>query len=339
MNSTVKRGAIVARQAGTAHAFFPIIELARKLNIDIQIQAFPPAHRAFVDGSQRAKKMLSADSVIDALKNQQLDFVLTGTSLQVEDDEKIWKWTRDHKIKTVAFVDQWVHSVDRFKGVSAYPDIIAVIDDGVAQEISSLVGERARVVVTGTPLLDESMRPTPFAEDKHGTLWAFFATEPISVEIKLDEYKKQHGFTDVESFLSGIKALEMDSARGRNWKVLIQPHPSDDHKRIEQSFLSKKSNLPIELSKLKKTEALGCADLFFGMRSMLLFEAAHWGIPVMSFQPNRITSSAATDNRAGIVVVTEAVPDFQEVEKALRNEPVSKIKISSSDKFAELLFT
>jgi len=325
-------GLVVFRQMGTLHALLPLVSHMRSQ------MAVPPALLGWDQLIQKSVadsfglRLFKDFNQFLELASTEAEFLLTGTSEKSEDDSKLWRWAFENKIPSFAFVDQWSNIGIRFKNIVCAPDHILVLDDWCAQEIKKL-SLSSKIHITGTPLWDDLT--TIARRTRSYKCEAVFVTEPVSV-MPLEEHIQIHGYQDLDSLKWAIAALEQwQKHSGEKCILKIKLHPRDTELRL-QSWLKKETpQVEVQITNDDKRTTLESADFVFGDRSMFLVEASLIGIPVVSFQPHRKTTSAATD-RAGIQIVTSEAEIMPALQRAQKN--TSRLSaVKSSEKIFDVI--
>lgn len=312
-------GVLIARQPGTQHAFEPLRQHLQKLGFEIQ--AF------YLNANSNLENWTPLKDFNDFSKlSLKPDFLITGTSLQSAEDSLFWKWAADQKVMSFAFVDQWVNIGKRFENITEAPDHILIPEENIKTEFQKLY-LRSQIHITGTPLWDDLGNYKNLVGSKRIKNFVVFATEPMADSEAFQKHRAEHGFDDMDSLELCIKALQQKSAGP--WKLNIKLHPIDSIFRVEKRISELSAHLrgiQISWDKLSKKDVFERATYLCGMRTMLLVEGSFLGMPVLSFQPNRKTTSLATD-RPGIALVTkleEASKAFEQAEKNKEHLPLKK---------------
>jgi hypothetical protein len=309
----LKSVALVARQPGTLNAF----EILRKhlLRQGCRVEAFnlsaKESHADFVTVSDLRdfQNRISSDA----------GCLITGTSLDSEADSTFWAWARQHSIPSFAFIDQWVNLGARFEKAKTHPDHLLVPEKIIVPEIESL-RLPSKIHVVGTPVWDV-LRKLSRASKIPGLVT--FATEPASMTGGQEAYRQLNGYDDMQSLELALKCLgNQPRADRKEWQFEIKLHPIDQLSRVQNALAQFEipKNVRISFSEKNKKEMLEQSEFVFGNRSMLLVESSLVGAFVISFQPNRKTSSPATD-REGIAVITNEAEFPAALRKALMNRP------------------
>ena len=298
-----KKIIFVIRQPGTANAFIPLLNtLKQRDDFEIRILAFDLSWVLLENAGVEFSKIIEFSDALHYLVPNS-DYLVTGTSENVTDDELFWKWANVNHIPSLAFVDQWSNLAQRFD-CENLPATIAVIDEKAQQELESVLADRCRIVITGSPVFDALKELVNSSARSSKELIILFVLEPDITGMSDVEIRSRLGFTEADCLKAGYKAA-CELARRKNifLRFTLKPHPRDDRNRVQQLVQELEPNahhIPIEVWQGSKEEALIESDIVMGIRSMLLLEAAFVLKPVISIQLNRKTSSLLTDGRKGI---------------------------------------
>ena len=335
---------MVVRQAGTANAFAPLLRFLKpRLDCDWVVLAYPPARHLLEEQGVVPLAVESFGQAVLTLQDRGAPrFTLTGTSFEARDDSLYWKWSHDQRRPALAFVDQWVNYAERFQidAQGALPSHVLAIDEIAAKRLAELPVASSSIVVTGSPAFDDLL--AQFARQARSShLCAVFATEPITGPEGESHYRALHGFTDADALRAVLHALAQHAKSSESrWRLLVKPHPIDSKARIEAVLrtVPNSSQVEVMLTDEQKAPLLGAADVVFGTRSMLLYEAALLGLPTISVQPFRKTSSDLTDEHAGIVVITDPAQLAAAITAALKAPRFALRQTTDScNRFLELL--
>ena len=146
-----------------------------------------------------------------------------------------------------------------------------------------------------------------------------FASEP-----SLPSYRETHGFDQFDSLRYALNFLKEGYAR-KDTRLAIKLHPIEEKEKFEEEL--KRRGLDSSLiyyTALTKKDLLSSVRTIWGMRSMLLFEAAVLGIPVISFQPDRKTKCTFLDKNPNVLTIDGSKFNVQVVEEFL-NAPIRPI--------------
>lgn len=315
---------MVSRQGGTAAAFVPLLDRLRRQrpDLDVHVFCYPASAGHFDQAGHRFQEVgtfQDAAPQLDALGP--IEFVLTGTSEIADDDAAWWRWAKTAKAGTIAFVDQWTCYRERFTPSPggapdfSFIDRVAVVDDIAAAGVVNAGCPRDRIVETGTPALDSLlMAPKSAGEtirrreikDGGGAI-VLFACE--------DAWRpdwQAKGFANIAAYDQALGLCV--SAAGQcpdKISLLVKPHPRQIASgEVPARPVPEHPGLSIRICDQPREEILHAADIVLGVSTMMLYEAAALGKPVISVQPGKAGVCDLTDRHPGITVV--------ETESALR---------------------
>lgn len=301
----IRKVTFVIRQSGTASAFIPLLEeLNRHEDFVVSILAFELSH-ALLENS--GLEFIKIDNFSDALQylRADIDYLVTGTSEMVEDDESFWKWSNENQIPSLAFVDQWSNLAKRFD-CNNLPTQIGVIDEKAKDELESFLAGRCPIQITGSPVFDSLKNNINTPYRSSNPIRILFVLEPDISGMNEDEIRSLQGFTEYDCLRAGLETTRKCAHQLKiPLSFTLKPHPRDDQMLIEGLLKRLESDVPdfpIKVCLGSKEEALIDSDIVMGMRSMLLLEAAFVHKPVISIQLNRKHPSSLTDDRKDIKV-------------------------------------
>lgn len=297
---------IAARQAGTAAAFSPVIRALVGDGYQPVVLAYPPAQMVFEREAVPASRISSADDAIPLLESFQPPAVLlTGTSLEVADDFRVWDIAASRGITTIAFVDQWVNYRERFSTsmsspFDALPHEIAVVDELAARRLIEAGAPDDRLIVLGSPSLEAmaAHRSTHRGEIRQRhlegrQLLLVFASEPHST----NGLASRLGFTEHDALGMAVSVLNsVLDERDETGVLVIRPHPSEESTKFGRYIRNERQRLTVRVDAADHPgEVCAAADLVVGMTSMFLLVAHVMRRPVVSLQPRRRQSSDLID--------------------------------------------
>lgn len=315
-----KKITFVVRQPGAANAFIPLImEMNSSGDFEISILAFDLSWRLLENAALGFSKIESFSDAIQYLIPN-CDYLVTGTSEKVADDELFWKWANDNGIPSLAYVDQWSNLAQRFD-CHYLPATIAVIDGKAQQELESLPIDKCRIQITGSPVFDALEKVVNSSTRSKKGLRVLFVMEPDISGMSNEQIRNRHGFTEFDCLRAGYKATcEYARRQNASLRFALKPHPRDDQTRVQQMLKALDSDasiVPVEVWEGSREEALIESDVVMGIRSMLLLEAAYVHKPVISIQLNRKTTSLLTDARPGINLALTEKDIERQLEKSI----------------------
>ncbi len=319
----------VARQAGTANAFAPVVEQLRTSGVPVRGIAFSPAWEALKRHGVDVHRVESASEGLAWLEAlDRSGFLLAGTSEHASEDAVFWNWARRRGVPHVAFVDSWVNYWQRFTSeggerFNLLPEAVAVVDRLAAERMIEAGCPHEAIVVLGNPAFDPWLRWPPARHRewrrqlRAGTQRrvAVFTLEPVAGA----DDAAFPGYTEDDALACALAALSaFANAEGSRWQVLIKPHPrqtADEASTIvDRCADPAPSGLNLQIAGTEdRRQLVAIADLVLGITSMFLLEASLTGTPVISIQPGRRRGCDLTD-RPGITVATSR----EQVSRALR---------------------
>lgn len=282
---TGARTVLVARQAGTAAAFVPIAAALSPV-----VFAYPSAVPVFARSGLGHTAISTFGEARRRLEALRPDWLITGTSLDVEDDSRWWVWARARGVPSVAFVDQWVNYVERFTldarvlPPAALPDRIAVVDTLASGRLTDAGLPRERIVVTGTPLLDTWQSPDAASRAAVRSRLAvaddawiiLYACEPDPRHWTEPGCLADAGFdARLASLLDAAAALASTTARPVH--LAVKPHPIQIERGHVPQLPVAPAGVSVAVTDLDPRVLAPGADIVIGHRSMLLHEAAAAG--------------------------------------------------------------
>jgi hypothetical protein len=320
---TVRPVIVVVRQAATARAFMPLLATMRDRRVPIELFAFDIAFDLMSTTFPQARRIASfadARSHLDAVTNAAV--MLTGSSEFAAEDASFWDWARGKAIPSVAFVDSWVNYYQRFSspcGETKFdltPDHITVVDETMQRRLVEHGCDARKIIITGNPSMDElarcGQRGLETAEHIHheiGGPYVLFVAEPFNERVFHGGERDVLGYRESEVAAQIAAALQIFARNNKTVvRLVIKPHPRQPEvpyvPSLEQA-ISSEDTISLTVSQLPALDLAANAVLVVGMTSLLLYEAAIIGVPVLSYQPNRNLVSDVTDGRPGIFVVTK----------------------------------
>ncbi len=316
-------GVIAIRQAGSAAAFAPLVRRLAALHPERSVVVFcyKPA-RATWERSGLACHQIDcfadAAPVLDAIGTPA--FVLTGTSLEVADDSRWWEWAAEMRCPSIAFVDQWVNYWQRFAlsgeggpHLDRLPGRVAVVDEIAADRMRECGCPGDRLAIAGSPAFDQLLDVEPARvrglrdqlTEAGRAMLVVFACEPATPPQTSADVRRRFGFCEEDVVaLTAAAAADVAVRLSRKVHLVFKLHPIQIEQRYRPQVDSHDDRfVSFTCSDGDRVALIAAADLVVGMRSMLLYEAALIGKPVISVQPQRLETCDLTDGRPGIQVV------------------------------------
>lgn len=323
---------VVARQAGTAIAFEPVIRLLSEAKppTPLSVFAYPAAAASWRHSPFSFTPIDSFGEARGLIESLRPSLILTGSSLDTSDDRLWWLWGRKTSVPVVAFVDQWTNYWQRFStqttGPSwegAVPDKIAVVDQLARSRMIDSGCPAELLLVTGTPALDWLCAPEARVVDlcrerllgKDECDLALFVCEP-----KPSSHGDFDNACDPDVSLQTLAdAFGIGSSELNRWHVLLKRHPRQEERHEAIAWPAVPTpKVTASCSIAPRSSLLYAADAVIGHQSMLLLEAAAAGKPVIAIQGPGCPGHDLT-RRPGIRVAESAAAVEAALEDALRN--------------------
>lgn len=324
--------AIVARQPGSATALAPLIHSLRdNTEIACLVLGLEHAIHAWNSMGITAQAVNSFTDALSHLVRAHPSLLLTGTSFNAVDDGHFWNWAREQSIPSIAFVDHWTNYRQRFSSApdcpyDCLPEYIAVIDTLMAQRLIEMDCPKQRILVMGHPGWDDLIRwhhhdnlglRRELAGD---SVLILFVSEPLARFYGTKGTKNSLGYTEKDALALLFDVLDMvGKNRGETYTVAIKPHPLDNTPSVPIMIPSGK-RIRACLVEFDRLELVAAAEVVIGMNSLLLYEAALMGKPVVALQPDRIYPSDLVDHHPGILLATDYIQAVAALTRALARE-------------------
>ena len=284
---------VVARDAGAASALTPVVdELIAEGAVRPEIVAWGNARVVF-EAEGLAVRWFAEEpepgEIESLLTSIDTAIVLTGTSLRAELDGRFWAVAEAAGIPSLALLDHWKNYAERFTVAAPFdilPTAIAVMDDVAAHELIALGCPAERVRVTGQPRFDALLDglPPDSRERARASLGldasrrvAVFASQPRGIP-----YDEGGSFTQEEAlagFLDALHEVAPDAL------ALVKLHPVEQIEPVAAAVSARSGNEVRLLENGSTVDLAAAADVFCGMTSIVLLDAALLGVPTVSIRP------------------------------------------------------
>ena len=316
----IMRVAFVARQAGSAAAFVPLIHALQKQNSPpCVIFGLEQASSIFTNAGINHHCVKDFAAARADLITARPNILITGTSFSAAEDYQFWNWARISRISSVAFVDHWINYPQRFSSspnhlFDCLPGYIAVIDQRMRQEICAVGAPESRIIVLGHPGWDRlsvwrGQRAPELKKQLAGERkLILFISEPIA-----EFYGASLGYTENDALLLLRNTL---ATLDGNYIIAVKPHPRQNPQNI--NLPEDTANLQMRIVTEGHWELLAAADIVTGMNSMLLYEATIMGRPVIALQPGRIAENLIES--PGMIIVSHPTQAISAIKRALDGE-------------------
>jgi hypothetical protein len=304
---------IMARDAGAAAALSPVARtLIRGGRLGVVIVAYGEAVGVF---HARGFPVLSfpaepRDEQLEAfLSREQVEVVLTGTSMQPAKDAVFWRAAKRLQIPAIGLVDHWFNYAQRFSSGAPFdcvPDTIAVMDEEAAAQFRAEGCPPELLIVTGQPHFDELVRDSATLSKSEvrqelgldeGRPLVVFASEP-----QARYYGSTLGYTEDDA----LGAL-LDSAAevAPEAQVVVKLHPLEAPDAFAD-LPETESRVAVRVVRAYPPEHLvRAADVVVGMTSVFLLEAVLTGVPTISIRPGGGETHFLSVHADKIVSVTD----------------------------------
>ncbi len=301
----MKKILLFSRDPGGANTIIPLVKPLKEKGYKVflygkdraldRYRLFDLKEKGFMD----KVKETSEQNILNFLKKEKPDLIITGTSADDMTEKYLWRCTQKLKIPSFAILDQWINYGIRFskydvadikkyeknKSHDFLPSKILVMDEYAKNEMIKEGVDKDKIVVSGQPYFDFLLQQQKIFKIKKKDSNEFvitFASEPI---LKTYKTKDIWGYTEqtiLNEILLALKKLDIS----KNILFIIRPHPKEDiaiYKKLLASFKHPKIKLSLE-TKLSSWDLIKRSDLVCGMSSMFLLESVLLGKQVLSVQ-------------------------------------------------------
>ncbi|MGB0588916.1 MAG: hypothetical protein ACPGU1_04470 [Myxococcota bacterium] len=276
--------AFLARQAGTAAAFTPLIDALEASGDTPLVMALGDAQRSW--GARASLSHAAFSGLEGELAAQALpSLLITGTSAEVDDDARSWRWARQAGVPTVAFVDSWVNYAMRFTAshggwVDPLPDVIAVIDEASRERMRRLGLPDGRLRVLGSPAFDALMSQRSPSPSQDGGVELLFASQPLAGR-GLAASWNEHAALDL--LIDTLKSMVFELPV----TLVLRRHPAEPEGLFSPRLEGAQSpDLRLRIDdRPDRIASVAAAHVVVSVVSMLQVEAQWLGRPALSIQP------------------------------------------------------
>jgi len=324
---------VIARQPGSAAALAPVVLALRKeAGVSCLVLGLDHAPQSWAISGIVAQAVASFTEALPYLAAVQPAMLLTGTSFDAVGDGQFWNWAREQGIPSIAFVDHWTNYRQRFSSTPArpfdcLPERVAVIDSLMANRLIEAGCPEKHIIVTGHPGWDcliqrRSHHATELCRKLAGdSILVLFASEPLARFYGSKGSCNGFGYTERDALTLLINALEtIADNQGEAYTVAVKPHPLEDSVAFTDLLTAASGRVRVVLVKGDRIELVTAAKVVTGMSSLLLYEAALMGQPVVALQPERIGPSDLVDYHPGILLATNHRQAVFSLTRALAGE-------------------
>jgi len=327
--STAKRMLFYSRDPGGANCVIPVYQRLRELKgvepllwgKDFAIQKYREDGLIYRDIGD-----LKPEEIHKLLKQFDPKVLITGTSYGDRTEQRLWKWTKESGVYSIAILDQWLSYRLRFSdsgGQPVLPDKILVMDEFAKQEMVAEGFDQRRILVTGQPhfevLQDKAKKITVLDKKKirkdlnlQDGIIILFVSEPLSTAQHVDMgFTEQTILQDFIDEICHVCPLEMVN-------LLVKLHPKQQPEKVRNFISSFAIPKNVRLSLIADFPVLPLilvADIVIGMQSTVLIEANLLEKPVISIQIGRKGPDQFILSKRGIV---EAITTRNVLKQELR---------------------
>ena len=251
-------------------------------------------------------KDVSLESMNDLLKQESPNLILTGTSIQDENNIDVLEQTitlagRQNKIFSIAVLDHWENISSSFDNIFSeeqfkfLPDKIAIMDNYAEKDMLKKGFEKDRLIITGNPHFDNlEAKAKRFSEKEKnnlrqqiglgGEVLFFYVAGAWKKE------KSKLGFWDLDNLKLVEDVLrELSECKSQKYALVVKLHPrvpEEDFFDIN-NYIQKKNDRRIRLSKdIHPHKLILASEATLTPFSTLGIEAVYMGKPCISLQPN-----------------------------------------------------
>lgn len=307
------------RQAGSASALIPVVNQLKEKGFSVLILC--EAESINLWRSSGLNYIETSSFIKDVLDDYSPDFIVTGTSLKVEQDAKYWNWAHVNSIPSLAYVESWVNYKQRFTVTNDFdtlPNIIGVADELIKKRFKEEGLQKNIIKVLPQPRFDDLIKKySKFNKVKSKKDIVIF-TDPLY--LGKENVKKIVGYSSNEALNGILASLSYNSIQAEH-NVIIKLHPRE--KESDYNLKQNYKNLVVKFSKEDTYKLMFNASLVLGFTSIVLVDSSFLGIPTISYQPNRKSLvNDITDNKDNLIVVTKK----KKLRESINN--ISQIKVS-----------
>jgi hypothetical protein len=369
-----KKVLLFSRDPGGANVVIPLVEPLTLKGYQVKLFGKDVALGRYDKAGLSAFNILDfvqyikPEDIKEFLKNENPDFIITGTSADDFTEKYLWKSAENLGIPSFAIIDQWINYGIRFSRYSIsqseeynrdkthpyLPAKILVMNEIARQEAVKDGLEYSRIEVTGSPHLEWLLRSragksvdmrNKFAENADDFIISF-ASEPIS-QLYSEPASSDHywGYTEQTIFQTLLNALDAIAASySENIIVVIKMHPKEKEDNY-QNILDQSNHVNIKIfieKDIDPYDLMLTSDLICGMSSMFLIEAAVLGKPILSIQIGLKRENPFILDRIGVL---QSILDEKNLKNSLKDLIIDKhipaigfdVIMNSSDRIINLM--
>jgi hypothetical protein len=335
------RVALVSGDAGSASVLMPLVDRLNARGVATEVHASGPAlalwkERAPREAVEAHPEPVSLESARRLLAGATALASGAGAFNSIEHAFRLA--AASGGIASVAVMDFWGRIGDRFsreigtQAETSHPDWVCALDDDNAAELLKSGFPADRVLVTGSPYLEEvagffgretGAQPSwrrEFAIEP-GERVVLFASEPFDASDRRPDGRGVYGYDQASSLAAVLHGCD-DAARQLGERVLVvaRPHPREEAGVLEGVALGWRSER-VRVRVTAEGEArrwVSIADAVTGMTSVVLIEAALAGKTALSVQIGLRESGHGDPNRANAAGLSLLILDEPALASALK---------------------
>ena len=331
------------RQAGSASALIPVVNQLKEKGFSVLILC--EAESINLWRSSGLNYIETSSFIKDVLDDYSPDFIVTGTSLKVEQDAKYWNWAHVNSIPCLAYLESWVNYKQRFsvlKDFDRLPKTIGVADELILKRLKAEGLTKNIVKIIPHPRFDELLKEYKEKRtsiEKEPIISIFTNPLDITSGNKIDKSR----INSQDFLLEIINSLEKVNSKIKlNSKIYIKFHPREN--KEDYLHLLKKTNLNIEVTSLNSTEIIHNSKLVIGFNSIVLLDSSFLNIPTIAYQPNKLNAICdITHKRENLIVIKKYNKLEECLKKIIKQKPINKNinteKVNNSNLFTEFIIS
>jgi hypothetical protein len=283
----LSRVLVVCEDAGGARALEPVVARLTARREQLRFVLGPVAARTFAErGLPGHLPCQDADAAERALA-EPTDLLLAATScwgMRLEAHAVIG--ARARGVPSLGLIDFPSNLAERLsypgaRDLGALPDLVAATDAAMQRAVAALGVDERRIVVTGSPAMDELFRACAPAHDPASDR-LLFLSQPLAALYGADASAPGWLGYSERTVLEALAAAAAEAGM----QLTVRPHPREDS--TELARIAARLPTPAEVDGSGSLRAaIGRVAVVAGMSSIALVEAALMGAPVISAQLER----------------------------------------------------
>ena len=212
-------------------------------------------------------------SEIKRIKYNNIQLIITGSSIGNSLDKKLINFSKIKKIKSISIIEHWTNYKKRFlyRGKYLYPDYIFLNDKFAFKEALKYRLPKKKLLISGNPYLSNNNYDLQFQKIRN----------------KLDKLKKNNVFLFLSENIShdkknnlieNYKIDEFDAIKKiqffmkKDDYLIIKLHPEED----KQKFDAFRNRNTLVYKNLNMKEMIYVPKFIFGLKTILLYRLAKY---------------------------------------------------------------